>query len=74
MNVMNVYSKNFQTAKVVPLFTEGAKNDTVNYRLINLLSSLSVVFENIFHNQKLRFTQKNNLICLIKYEFGNVLC
>ena len=61
----------FKTAKVVPLFKKREKKDPANYCPINLLSSLSEVYEKILHYRMSRFTERNNLICPMQYGFRN---
>ena len=70
-----VLSDIFKTANVVPLFKKGEKKDSANYHPFSLLISLGKVFEKISLNRMLRFTEKNNLICLMQYEFRyNMSC
>ena len=42
-----IYSNCSKTAKVVPIFKKGDKNEISNYRPISLLSTFSVILEKL---------------------------
>lgn len=63
------YFPNFcKTAKVIPLFKAGDKNNVQNYRPISILPIFSKIIEKVVHHQLYCYLQRNNL--LSKSQFG----
>ena len=62
-------SPNFlKTAKILPLYKNGEKNEPDNYRPISLLSCISKLFEKLTFKRLSNFAAKNSLID--KHQFG----
>ena len=59
----------FKTAKVFPLFKNGATDDFNNYRPISLLSSLRKCYEKLIYRRLLNFGSKHSLIRSEQYDF-----
>ena len=55
-------------ARVVPIFKSGDKTQTLNYRPISVLPSLSKLFERVIHNRISKFLEKYKI--LYAYQFG----
>ena len=52
----------FKTAKVIPIFKSGERDDYNNYRPISLLSSFSKVFEKIVAKQVMTFINHRDIL------------
>ena len=59
----------FKTAKVVPVFKSGERDDYNNYRPISLLSSFSKLFEKIVAKQVMYFINHRDLLYMHQYGF-----
>ena len=57
-----VFPDEWKTAKVSPVFKNGAKNDRNNYRPISVLPVVSKVFEKIVFSQAYNYFMENNLL------------
>ena len=58
----------FKTARVVPLYKKGDKNNESNYRPVSILPVISKIFERIIYNQLNDFLCSHNLI--YEYQSG----
>ena len=63
---LSFYSGDFpnamKIAKVLPVHTNGAKNELNNYRPISLLSQFSKILEKLFDFRKEKFINKHNIL------------
>ena len=57
-----IYSDDWKTAKVTPLFKKGIKSDPNNYRPISVIPIVSKVFERIVYNQLFYYLDDNKLL------------
>jgi len=55
-----------KTAKVIPIFKKGDKNDVANYRTISLTNPLAKILEKLMHNRLYQYCEKYQY----KYQFG----
>ena len=58
----------WKTAKVIPLFKNGSRTDTDNYRPISILPVMSKTLERVVHKQLMEHLERNSL--LFKHQFG----
>ena len=58
-----VYPNQFKTAKVIPLFKSGNKDDPSNFRPISILPSVSKILERLVCNQLKSYMKENNVLC-----------
>ena len=58
----------FKTAKVIPIFKSGSKQQASNYRPISLLPCLSKVQEKLIKTRLVNFFKNNNV--LYEYQYG----
>ena len=58
----------WKTAKVIPLFKNGSRTDTDNYRPISILPAMSKILERVVHKQLMDHLERNSL--LFKHQFG----
>ena len=63
-----IFPQALKTAKVVPIYKNGAKTEVSNYRPISLLSSFSKVYEKLMHKRILEFLDSNS--SLFEYQYG----
>ena len=63
------FPNSLKIAKVIPLYKKGNANDPGNYRPINLLSSLSKVFEKLLYKRMVSFFNKKGLFTTKQYGF-----
>ena len=56
-------------AKVIPLFKNGNKSDSSNYRPISLLSQFSKILEKLFNERLQQFLNTNNILSNSQYGF-----
>ena len=63
-----VFPDILKTARVIPLYKSGEKNNINNYRPISIVSFFSKIFEKMMYHYISEFMEKNNLIC--KNQFG----
>ena len=59
---INSFPDDLKVAKVVPIFKAGAKDDSVNYRPISILSSVARVFEKLIYDQLYHYFSSNNFL------------
>ena len=64
-----VFPDQMKTAKVIPIYKEGAKTDVGNYRPISLLTSFSKIYEKLMHCRILKFLDSNNSLYEMMYGF-----
>ena len=62
-----------KTAKVVPIFKKGDKNEINNYRPISLLSTFSKILEKLICKRMRKFLDNHSIISLNQYGFGSSL-
>ena len=62
-----------KTAKVVPIFKKGDKNEINNYRPISLLSTFSKILEKLICKRMRRFLDKHSIISSNQYGFRSSL-
>ena len=60
-----------KVAKVVPIFKDGKRFDTNNYRPISVLPIFSKIFEKIMNNKLMSFLNKYNVLSNEQYGFRN---
>ena len=63
-----LFPDELKIAKVIPIFKNGDKKDTVNYRPISVLTFFSKIFEKTMYNHLISFIDKENI--LYKFQFG----
>ena len=63
-----IYPDSLKVAEVIPIFKNGGRDKTTNYRSILLLSQFSKVFENILYNCIYSYSIRYKL--LSDYQFG----
>lgn len=59
----------WKSARVVPLFKKGSKQDPSNYRPISILPTLSKILEKAVHSQFYSYLSENNLLSLNQFGF-----
>ena len=64
----------FKTAKVVPLYKKGNKNEEGNYRPVSILPVVSKIFERVVYNQVCTYLNENNLIFPYQSGFRTGYC
>ena len=57
-----IYSNDWKTAKVTPLFKKRIKSDPNNYRPISAIPIISKVFERTVYNQLFHYRDDNKLL------------
>ena len=57
-----------KTAKVIPIYKKGEKNDVNNYRPISLLTSISKILERIVYIRTVKFFNMSNIFT--NFQFG----
>ena len=68
-----IFPNSMKIAKVVPIFKQGSRLSSDNYRPISILSTLSKVFEKcIFHQVMFYLTSENNMLSPNQYGFRPV--
>lgn len=65
----NTFPDNWKTAQVIPLYKNGARNDTNNYRPISILPALSKVLEKHVARSLFDYLRTNNLIYKLQSAF-----
>ena len=63
-----LFPDELKIAKVIPIFKNGDKKDTVNYRPISVQTFFSKIFEKTMYNHLISFIDKENI--LYKSQFG----
>ena len=63
------FRKCLKNAQVIPIFKNGDKRKPENYRPLNLLSSISKVFEKLLQSRMIKFCDKNSIISGSQYGF-----
>ena len=66
---LGIYPDLLKTAKVIPLFKEGQKDECSNYRPISLLMHANKIFEKLIHKRLYSFLQKMNILDKNQYGF-----
>ena len=64
-----VFPKSMKIAKVVPIFKDGEKNITSNYRPISILGNLSKIFEKVIHKRLMNYLEKFSILSENQYGF-----
>ena len=64
-----IFPNIFKTAKVIPLFKSGSKENVNNYRPISLLRSLSKVLEKLIKFRFVKFFDRHNIFYAHQYGF-----
>ena len=64
-----VYPKLMKTAKVIPIYKKGDKDECSNYRPISLLLHANKIFEKLLHKRFYSFLQKHNVLNENQYGF-----
>ena len=64
-----IFPNNMKTAKVIPIFKNGDKNQFNNYRPISLLSQFSKILEKLFVERLDSFIDKHHLLTEHQYGF-----
>lgn len=59
---LGIFPDDWKCAKVTPLFKQGERNDTNNYRPISVISIVAKVFERIAYDQLYSFLSKYDVI------------
>ena len=67
--MLNKWPTSLKSADIVPIYKQGDKHLTTNYRPISLISNLAKVFEKIIHNRLINFLNDNNVISKNQYGF-----
>ena len=57
-----IFPKEWQSARVIPIFKKGANSDLENYRPISILPVVAKVFEKVVYNQFYEYLNRNNLL------------
>ena len=65
----DVFPKSMKIAKVVPVFKDGEKNLTSNYRPISILGNLSKIFEKVIHKRLMNSLEKVSILSENQYGF-----
>ena len=63
-----IFSDDWKSARVTPLFKHGERSDIDNYRQISVISIIGKVFERIIYNQLFAFLSDHNI--LSKHQSG----
>jgi len=63
-----IFPTRLKFAEVKPIFKEGDKNDTFNYRPVSLLTSFSKIFERVIYNRLYHHINTNHI--LFNEQFG----
>ena len=66
---LGIFPHIFKTAKVIPIFKSGNKDNVGNYRPIALLSTLSKILEKLIKNRLNSFFHKNKIFYPNQYGF-----
>ena len=64
-----IFPEKLKTAKVIPIFKSGDKQQLVNYRPISILSCFSKIFERIMFNKIQSFLCKHNILSDSQFGF-----
>ena len=64
-----IFTDCLKTAKVVPIFKKGDKNEISNYRPISLLSTFSKILEKLICKRTRKFLDKHSIILSNQYGF-----
>ena len=63
-----IYLDSLKVAEVIPIFKNGGRHKTTNYRLISLLSQFNKVFEKMLYNRIYSYLIRYKP--LSEYQFG----
>ena len=63
------FPANLKIAKIIPIFKDGDKQSTLNYRPVSMLSTFSKIFEKIIFKKFNEFVNENNIICDSQHGF-----
>ena len=64
-----IFPDSMKTAKVIPIFKAGNKNEVGNYRPISLLPQMSKVLEKIYYKRLMSFINSNSILSESQYGF-----
>ena len=64
-----VFPENCETAKIVPIFKKGNREDPSNYRPISLFTCFSKIMEKLIHKRLMSFLNKHKVIQKHQYVF-----
>ena len=64
-----VFPDTLKTSRVCPIFKQGDRKDTNNYRPISCLSSFSKIFEKVVHEQLFSFLSFNKILDVNQFGF-----
>ena len=64
-----IFPENATTAKIVPIFKKGERNNPTNYRTILILTSLAKIFDRIIYKRLITFLNKHKVILDTQYGF-----
>jgi hypothetical protein len=68
------FPETLKTAKIIPIYKKGDKNNTSNYRPISILPQMSKVYEKIFLIRLNNFAEKQKLLPRSQYGFRKGHC
>ena len=57
-----IFPENATTAKIVPIFKKGERDNPTNYRPISILTSFAKIFERIIYKRLITFLNKHKVI------------
>ena len=64
-----IFPENATTAKIVPIFKKGERDNPTNYRPISILTSFAKIFERIIYKRLITFLNKHKVILDTQYGF-----
>ena len=64
-----IFPTALKTAKIIPIYKKGERDDLINYRPISLLSNVSKVFEKIIFNRLYKFIDKYGILDSMQFGF-----
>ena len=64
-----IFPENATTAKIVPIFKKGERDNPTNYRPISILTSFAKIFERIIYKRLITFLNKHKVIIDTQYGF-----
>ena len=66
---LDTFPSKCKITKIKPLFKKGIKTEAKNYRPIYVLPLISMVIENLIHNQTQNYLQRNGLLYIYQSGF-----